>query len=107
MPKVLLKGTVANQGEITAIVFVIKKPADIAKFKSGSILVATMTNPAYVPAMMKAVGIITDIGGITCHAAIIARELGVPCVVGTKVASQILKTGQVVTIDAQKGIVYA
>ena len=107
MPKVLLKGTVANQGEVRAIVFVIKKPADIAKFKSSSILVATMTNPAYVPAMMKSVGIITDIGGITCHAAIIARELGVPCVVGTKVASQILKTGQVVTIDAQKGIVYA
>ena len=106
MPKVLLKGTVANQGTVRASVFVIKKPADIAKFKSGCVLVATMTNPAYVPAMMKAVGIITDVGGITCHAAIIARELGVPCVVGTKEATRKLKTGQTVTLDANKGVVY-
>jgi len=106
MAKVLLKGTVANQGAVRGVVFVIKKPADIAKFKSCMILVATMTNPAYVPAMMKAVGIITDIGGITCHAAIIARELGVPCLVGTKEATKKLKTGQTITLDAQKGIVY-
>ena len=106
MAKVLLKGTVANQGAVRGVVFVIKKPADIAKFRSGMILVATMTNPAYVPAMMKAVGIITDIGGITCHAAIIARELGVPCLVGTKEATKKLKTGQTITLDAQKGIVY-
>lgn len=106
MSKILLKGTVANQGTVRGIAFVIKNPADIVKFKSGSILVATMTNPAYVPAMMKASGIITDIGGITCHAAIIARELGVPCVVGTKDATKKLKTGQAITLDAKKGIVY-
>lgn len=106
MPKEILKGTSASKGIIEGAVFVIKNKKDIFKFTPGSILVTEMTNPSYVPAMMNAAGIITDIGGITCHAAIISRELGIPCIVGTKEATKKLKTGQTVILDANKGIVY-
>jgi len=68
-------------------------------------MVACMTKPEFVPAMKKAIAIITDEGGLTCHAAIISRELGIPCVIGTKVATKILKDGMEVEVDADKGIV--
>lgn len=73
--------------------------------KKGDILVASMTTVDYVPAMHKAAAIVTDDGGLNCHAAIVSRELGVPCVVGTKVATQIFKTGDRVEVDATRGIV--
>ena len=69
-----------------------------------------MTSPDWVPAMKKALAIVTDAGGMTCHASIVSRELGIPCVVGTKSrsvdATSVLKTGQEITVDAQNGIVY-
>ncbi|MFC1612894.1 PEP-utilizing enzyme [Patescibacteria group bacterium] len=68
-------------------------------------LVSHMTNPGIVPAMKQAVAIITDMGGITCHAAIVSRELKKPCIIGTKIATQVLKDGDMVEVDADKGIV--
>ena len=71
----------------------------------GKILVAIQTTPHYIPYIKKAMAIVTDEGGLTCHAAITSRELKIPCVVGTKVASKVLKTGDVVEVDADKGVV--
>ena len=79
--------------------------SDLPKVQKGDILVASMTMPQYIPAMEKAAGFITDEGGITCHAAIIARELDVPCIVGTKNATKLLKDGDKVELDAIKGII--
>lgn len=81
-------------------------PEEINRVKTGDVLVATMTKPDMVPAMKRAAAIVTDEGGLTCHAAIVARELGIPCVVGTKKATKILVEGQVVTVDGNEGKVY-
>ena len=64
-----------------------------------------MTTPDYVPAMKRAAAIVTDKGGRTCHAAIVSRELKIPCVIGTKIATQVFKTGDIVEVDAERGIV--
>lgn len=108
--KVLVKGLPASPGLVAGKVHVITDPADIDQFKEGEILVTLMTSPDWVPAMKKAIAIVTDAGGMTCHASIVSRELGIPCVVGTKSrsvdATSILTTGQEVTVDAQNGIVY-
>lgn len=108
--KVLVKGLPASPGLVAGKVHVITNPEDIEKFKKGEILVTPMTSPDWVPAMKKAVAIITDAGGMTCHASIVSRELGIPCVVGTKSrsveATLTLKDGQDVTVDAQNGIIY-
>lgn len=101
----VLKGTTAYRGVVKGVVRVLKNVNDIREFKEGEILVANQTTPEYVPAMKKAVAMITDQGGITCHAAIVSRELKIPTVIGTKVATQVLKTGDVVEVDAEKGIV--
>ncbi len=74
-------------------------------FDEGDVLVATSTNPNILPLMQKAVAFVTDEGGITCHAAIISRELRKPCVVGTKVATQLIKDGDLIEVDAGKGVV--
>ncbi|PIZ52209.1 hypothetical protein COY27_01065 [Candidatus Woesearchaeota archaeon CG_4_10_14_0_2_um_filter_33_13] len=73
------------------------------KVKDGEILIAAMTRPEYVPLMKKAKAVITDEGGVTSHAAIVSRELGIPCVIGTKIATKIFKTGDVIVIDLEKG----
>lgn len=108
--KVLVKGLPASPGMTSGVCHVITNPEDIEQFNEGEILVTTMTSPDWVPAMKKAVAIVTDAGGMTCHASIVSRELGIPCVVGTKSrsveATEVLRTGQEVTIDAQNGIVY-
>ena len=78
---------------------------EISKLRSGEILVTTMTNPEFLPAMQKAAGFVTDDGGLLCHAAIVARELKKPCIIGTKIATQVLKDGDMVEVDADKGIV--
>lgn len=78
---------------------------EIGKVKSGDVLVSPMTDPYYVSAMTKAGAIITDEGGILSHAAIISRELGIPCVIGTKHATKILKDGDLVEVDANEGVV--
>ena len=73
--------------------------------RKGNVLVAAETTPDFVPAMKIASAVVTDQGGITSHAAIVSRELGVPCVIGTKIATKVLKDGEVVEVDAVKGIV--
>jgi pyruvate,water dikinase len=86
---------------------VVFNPEDAAKLiQKGDILVTTMTNPDFVPYMRLANAIVTDKGGVTCHAAIVSRELGIPCIVGTDNATKIMKTGKEYTIDAKSGVVY-
>ncbi|MBS3138468.1 hypothetical protein J4207_02055 [Candidatus Woesearchaeota archaeon] len=92
----ILKGTMASQGSCKGRVCVVRDETDFLKVKTGDVLVTPMTDPRFVPLLKKVVGIITDFGGVTCHAAIIARELGIPCVVGTGSATKVLKDGDVV-----------
>ena len=105
--KLILEGQVASPGIATGIVNILKSARDIRKVKHGDILVTDMTTPDFVPAMKKAVAIVTNKGGQTSHAAIVSRELGVPCIVGSKTATKALKQGKVVTVDATEGKVYA
>jgi len=100
-----IKGTVANQGQTKGIVKVVLNLKDMKKVNKGDILVATMTIPEFVPAMEKAAAFVTDEGGILCHAAIVSREMNKPCIIGTKIATQVLKNGNKVEVDANKGIV--
>lgn len=104
--EVLLKGAAASLGAASGPVKIIHKPTEIDKINKGDILVTEMTTPDYVPAMKKASAIVTDVGGRTCHAAIVSRELGIPCVVGTGTATHTLKNGQVITVDGSKGLVF-
>lgn len=101
--KILCQGTAVGskiaQGKVNAI----KDVHDIGKFKKGEILVTEMTDPDWVPIMKIASAIITNAGGRTCHAAIVSREMGIPCVVGTKNATQILKIGQEITVSCAEG----
>lgn len=99
------KGTIGCPGIAKGEVQLIKGHSDIKKFKKGNILVSITTHPDYIPAMHKASGFITDEGGITCHAAIVSRELGKPCIVGTKIATSVLKDGMVVEVRANHGLV--
>ena len=100
-----IKGMVACKGLVSGRVRKILYRAQLPTLKNGEILVTEMTDPDYVQAMKKAAAIITDEGGMVCHAAIVARELGKPCIVGTKIATQVLKDGDMVEVDANKGIV--
>lgn len=99
----LLTGTSIGQAIATGKVCLIKSAHDIADFVDGSILVTSMTDPDWVPIMKRAAGIITDFGGRTCHAAIVSRELGVPAVVGTGEATDVLLDGQTVTLSCAEG----
>lgn len=103
---VLLKGAAASLGMAFGPVKLIHKPDEIDKVLSGDVLVTEQTTPDFVPAMRRAKAIVTDTGGRTCHAAIVSRELGIPCVVGTDTATHVLKTGQMITVDGGKGLVY-
>lgn len=102
----ILRGQAASPGIGTGRVVILKSPREIGKVKEGDVLVAEMTSPDYVPAMKKAVAIVTNQGGSTSHAAIVSRELGVPCVVGTKEATSVLKENFVVSVDGTNGVVY-
>lgn len=108
--KTLLKGLPASPGIVAGKVHVIDDPKDINKFQEGEILVTLMTSPDWVPAMKKAAAIVTNNGGMTCHAAIVSREMQIPCIVGTTsrgaAATKTLVTGQEITVDAKNGIVY-
>lgn len=105
-PKALLTGSPASPGIVTGKVKIIKDPKDNDKVLKGDVLVAPMTTPDFVPAMKRAVAIVTDQGGQTSHAAIVSRELGVPCVVGTTHATKKLKDNQLITVDASAGEVF-
>ncbi len=104
--KLILTGQPASPGVVTGIVNILKSAKEINKIKRGDILVTDMTTPDFVPAMKRAVAIVTNKGGQTSHAAIVSRELGVPCVVGTKTATTTLKQGRVITVDGAAGKVY-
>lgn len=100
-----IKGTPAFVGKANGRVKIINIPEEMNKMEKGDIMVSHTTFPSLVPAMKKAAAIITDDGGITCHAAIVAREFKTPCIVGTKIATQVLKDGDLVEVDAERGIV--
>lgn len=108
--KVIVKGLPTSPGKVSGRVHVILDPSRIDEFKEGEILVTEMTAPDWVPAMKKAKAIVTDSGGMTCHASIVSRELGIPCIVGTKsrgeAATVTIPDGIDVTIDATHGVVY-
>ena len=108
--KVIVKGLPASPGLVSGRTHVILDPSHIDEFKEGEILVTEMTAPDWVPAMKKAKAIVTDSGGMTCHASIVSRELGIPCIVGTKsrgeAATTTVPDGIDVTVDATHGVVY-
>ncbi|NLA39484.1 MAG: phosphoenolpyruvate synthase [Methanomicrobiales archaeon] len=103
---VLLEGQGASPGIASGRVVIVRDVRDTSTIKEGDILVTRMTNPDMVPAMRRVRAIVTDEGGMTCHAAIVSRELGTPAVVGTKKATKTLRDGQVITVDGEKGTIY-
>lgn len=98
-------GQIAYQGKVSGIVRILKRKNQVSSMQAGEILLSPMTTPDFVPAMKQAAAFVTDEGGIGCHAAIIAREMKKPCIIGTKVATQVFKDGDRVEVDADKGIV--
>ncbi|EHB54046.1 phosphoenolpyruvate synthase [Mycolicibacterium rhodesiae JS60] len=100
---VVAQGLPAVPGEASGVVRVLTDVADGARLQDGEVLVAQMTNPDWLPTMRRACALVTDTGGMTCHAAIVARELGVPCIVGARTATADLKDGMVVTVDGTHG----
>lgn len=102
----ILSGAAASPGIGTGPVKILKSPKEIGKVLKGDVLVAPMTSPDYVPAMKKAAAIVTDQGGQTSHAAIVSRELGIPCVVGTKDGTTKLKEGMIITVDGALGQIF-
>ena len=105
--EVLLQGLPAVPGAASGEVRVLMDVSDGARLQDGEILVAQMTNPDWLPTMRRAAALVTDTGGMTCHAAIVARELGVPCIVGARTATKDLTDGMVVTVDGTHGRVLA
>ncbi|OGN91027.1 MAG: phosphoenolpyruvate synthase, partial [Chloroflexi bacterium RBG_13_48_17] len=103
----ILTGVAASPGIAVGPVKIVPVASQIDRVKNGDVLVAEMTTPDFVPAMKRASAIVTDRGGRTAHAAIVSRELGIPCVVGTEVATKTLKDGQEITVDGSIGEVYA
>lgn len=104
--KIIIKGIAASAGIAQGIVQIVSGVQDVHSFKDGYILVAEMTEPSMVIMMNKAAAIITDKGGLTSHPAIVSRELGIPCVVATKTATQSLKDGMKIKVDGSKGEIY-
>ncbi|AKK28776.1 phosphoenolpyruvate synthase [Mycobacterium sp. EPa45] len=100
---VVAQGLPAVPGEASGVVRVLTDVADGGRLQDGEVLVAQMTNPDWLPTMRRACALVTDTGGMTCHAAIVARELGVPCIVGARTATADLKDGMVVTVDGTHG----
>jgi len=104
--KPILKGLGASPGTAWGPVRLIYSPKEIHKVKQGDVLVTEMTSPDFVPAMKRAAAIVTNSGGQTCHAAIVSRELGIPCIVGTRTATIDLKEDQIITVNATQGVVF-
>jgi len=104
--KKILKGRSASRGKATGRVRIVDSLGDMEEFRDGEILVTRMTSPDFVPLMKMASAIITDVGGITSHAAIVSREFGKPCIVGTMKATTALRDGMRVSVDADKGDVF-
>ncbi len=101
----LVQGLAASSGRASGVVRVLGSPDEGERLVAGEILVAPMTSPDWVPTIRRAAALVTDGGGMTCHAAIVARELGVPCVVGARNATTVLRDGELVTVDGALGTV--
>ncbi|MDP2672625.1 MAG: phosphoenolpyruvate synthase [Nanoarchaeota archaeon] len=104
--EIILTGLAASPGIAVGEVKIVREINDLQKIKEGDILVTEMTNPDMVVTMQKSAGIITDEGGLTAHAAIVSREMGIPCIVGTRGATAKLKEGDIITMDAYSGKIY-
>lgn len=103
MATIVLRGTPASLGTVTGKVKILHDSSESHRITKGDILVVEMTGPLYMTAMMKAGGVITNTGGLLCHAAIVSRELKIPCIVGTGNATEVLKDSQTIVLDATKG----
>jgi phosphohistidine swiveling domain-containing protein/predicted outer membrane protein len=103
--KKVIMGQIAYRGKVTGRVKIIADYRKNNGFKKGDILVTGMTDPQFVPLIKLSAAIVTDGGGLLCHAAIVARELKIPCIIGTKFATKVLKDGQLVEVDANQGVV--
>ena len=101
----LVQGLAASAGRASGVVRVLQTPDQGERLQAGEVLVAPMTSPDWVPTMRRAAAIVTDGGGMTCHAAIVSRELGVPAVVGARTATTVLRDGELVTVDGAQGTV--
>ncbi len=100
-----IRGLTASVGRVVGRVKIIGSAREVDKIEPGDILVAVMTRPDYIAGIKKAAAIVTNEGGITCHAAIVSRELGIPCVIGTKIATEVLHDGDLVEVNADHGVV--
>ena len=101
-----ISGQIGSRGVVEGIVRIVFDPEKAEHFTEGDILVTGMTRPEFVPLMGRASAIITDEGGVTCHAAIISREMRMPCIIGTKIGTMVLRDGERVRVDAENGCVY-
>jgi pyruvate,water dikinase len=99
------KGRIACKGKVEGVARIVLGPADFNKLQEGEILVTTNTSPDFVPILKKAKAIIAEDGGITAHVSVVSREFGIPCIVGIYHISRIIKDGDPVEVDAEKGIV--
>lgn len=104
-PGTELNGSIACKGIARGRVKIVVLPEDISKIEAGDIMVAPETSPDFLVGMKRAAAVITEVGGITSHAAIVSRELGVPCIIGVKQATRVLKDGDLVEVDAEKGVI--
>ncbi|MBS4036385.1 MAG: hypothetical protein KGZ85_18125 [Ignavibacterium sp.] len=102
---VIVKGIPASSGNVRRRVRILRFPEEISMMKNGEVLITSMTRPEFMAGIKKAGAIITDEGGMTCHAAIVSREMGIPCIIGTKIATKVFKTGDLIEVDADKGII--
>lgn len=100
-----IHGLIASKGIVLGKVKIVRSVNDMDKINSGDILVATTTRPDLMPAILRAAAIVTDKGGITSHAAIVSRELNIPCIVATQIATEVLKDGDSIEVNADKGII--
>lgn len=100
-----IRGIAASSGKVKGEVKVVFSEQDFTRFKPGMVLVTRATNPAWTPLIAIAKAVVTDLGGSLSHAAIVSREFGIPCVVGTRTATEVLKDGDEVEVDAEKGVV--
>ena len=100
-----VKGVVAFNGKVQGVCRIVWDPLNPGEFNEGDVLVTGMTRPEFVPLMEKSSAIVTDVGGILCHAAIVSREMKKPCIIGTKIATKIFKSGDKLEVDAINGIV--
>jgi len=100
-----VKGSIACKGSASGAVKIVNHPDEMGKVQEGDIIVSRNTNPSLMPVLSVCAAIVTDEGGIACHAAIVSRELGKPCVIGTKIATKVFKDGDLVEVDAERGVV--